>query len=318
MRVDPAIAAMRGDRTPQRGAQAAMIAACEAWRAEARVAPIFEDLERYGSGAMLAECPGLARLFGQGEEAAQFAGRFSAVYSAALAGEPFGQVPFRHNFDGALSTLLLARTGAAQLTLTALEPGDYETASVTFSDADRHDAIIAGTAQGRATECSPDGALVHREVRLEPGRRLALDLSREAVFVGRVERRLVTLRLHRTASAPGPMREYALADGALLQQAAGAIGHSRHEMMLALLGRMKRREAAPLMAEMAAEAGPDSLRWEALREALALDTAQGFVALCRVARSALDPLAAPAGALRAQLIEAHPQLRVLEEAQCRA
>jgi hypothetical protein len=318
MRVDPAIAAMRGDRTLQRLAQATMIAACDGWRAEARVAPIFDELERYGGGAPLAECPGLARLFGPGEAAAPFAGRFCAVYSAALAGEPFGQLPFRHNFDGALSTLLLARAGTAQLTLTALEPGDYETASVTFSEADRHDAVIAGAAQARATERSPDGTLVHREVRLEPGCRLAFDLSRQALFVGWVERRLVTLRLHRTAPAPGPMREYARADGALLRQAAGNIRHSRHEMMLALIGRMMRREAAPLMAEIAVEAGPDSLRWEALRETLALDAAQGFAALCRVARSPLDPLAAPAGALRAQLIEAHPRLRAFEEAQCRA
>ena len=112
------------------------------------------------------------------------------------------------------------------------------------------------------------------------------------------------------------MREYALADGALLQQAAGDIRHSRHEMMVALLGRMKRREAAPLLAEIVVEEGADSLRGEALREALALDTAHGFAALCRVARSPLDPLAAPAGALRGQLIEAHPRLRAFEEALC--
>jgi hypothetical protein len=87
-------------------------------------------------------------------------------------------------------------------------------------------------------------------------------------------------------------------------------------MMLALLGRMKCSEAAPLMAEIGIEQGADSLRWEALREALALDTAMGFAALCRVARSPLDPLAAPAGALRGQLIETHPQLRAFEEARC--
>jgi hypothetical protein len=80
---------------------------------------------------------------------------------------------------------------------------------------------------------------------------------------------------------------------------------------------MKRREAAPAMARIAREKGPDSLRWEALREALALDTAQGFAALCAIARSPLDPLAGPAGALRAQLIEAHPRLRAFEEARCR-
>lgn len=113
------------------------------------------------------------------------------------------------------------------------------------------------------------------------------------------------------------MREYALADGALLKQTAGEVRQSRHETMLALLGRMKRREAVPVMAAIACQSGADSLRWEALRESLALDTAQGFAALCALARSPLDPLAAPAGALRAQLVEAHPRLRAFEEERCR-
>ena len=77
-------------------------------------------------------------------------------------------------------------------------------------------------------------------------------------------------------------------------------------------------EAAPTMAAMAREAGPDGLRWQALREALALDTAEGFRALCHVARASDDPLAMPAGALRAQLVEAHPELLALEKQPCRA
>jgi hypothetical protein len=317
MRVDPAISALRGDRRPQDRAQAAMVAVGDEWRRDPRVAPVLEQLRDYGSGTPLADCPALERLFAPGEAALEFARRFCAAFAAALAGEPLGQLPFRHNFDGALSTLLLARAGAAQLTLCAQEPGAYNSASVVFSDASRHEAILAGAALGRESRRGHRDGLLHREVRLAEGGRLALDLTREAIFVTRVERRLVSLRLSRAAPRPGPMRECALADGALVQQAAGDIRDSRHEMMLALLGRMKRGEAAPLMAAMAQEQGADSLRWEALREALALATGEGFAALCRVARAPLDPLAAPAGALRAQLIEAHPQLRALDEAQCR-
>ena len=55
----------------------------------------------------------------------------------------------------------------------------------------------------------------------------------------------------------------------------------------------------------------DHLRWID-RECLALDTAAGFRALATLARLADDPLACPAGALRAQLVEAHPQLLSLE------
>lgn len=90
---------------------------------------------------------------------------------------------------------------------------------------------------------------------------------------------------------------------------------SRQEMMLAILGRMKRTEAAPEMAALAQDkAADESLRWQALRECLALDSGTGFVALAMLARDAADPLCGPAGALRARLVEAHPQLLLLENA----
>jgi hypothetical protein len=72
------------------------------------------------------------------------------------------------------------------------------------------------------------------------------------------------------------------------------------------------------MAAIARGPGDDSLRWQALRECLALDTAHGFRALAAVARTAGDSLAATAGALRAQLVEAHPQLLALEDDRCPA
>lgn len=318
MRVAPDIAALRKDRAPQLRAQAAMFAARAAWQGRAAVAPVLADLQDFGRGAALSACPALAELFATGEAAGLFVAGFSSAFADALAGEPLGQLPFRHGLDGVLSTLLLARSGTARLTLVALEPGEYEAAGVLFSDAVRHDAVIGGAAVARLTTRLADGAFEHDRLDLGSGGRLALDLSRRALFVERVERRLVVLRLRRDAPLPEPMREYSLADGGLLQQSAGDIRHSRHEMMVALLGRMQRREAAPTIAEIAGEAWPDALRWEALREALALDTAAGFAALCRIARSPADTLSAPAGALRAQLIEAHPELLEFEEAQCRA
>src|SRR6478736_1894528 len=179
MRVDPAIAAMRGDRTPQRRAQAAMAAVCDSWRAEAGVAPVLAALERYGRGTPLVDCPELARLFAPGDAARRFSARFSGVFAVALSGEPLGQLPFRHSFDGALATLLLARAGTAQLTLSAQEPGEHETASVVFSDAVRHDAVVAGAAQARATRRMADGSLAHREMGLVEGCRIALHLAGE-------------------------------------------------------------------------------------------------------------------------------------------
>ena len=317
MRVDPAIAALRTDRSPQRRAQAAMFAARDAWREPAEIAPVLAEFERFGVGASLEVCPVLAGLFDRAEAAGRFAAALCTSFARVLAREPFGQLPFRHGFDGMASTLLLARSGSARLSLVAHEPGERRVDSVAFSDAVRHDAVIAGEGCAMRVKRRLDGHLAPVSRRLACGDRITLDLASEALLVERVERRLVVLRLHRTTNAPGPVREYALADGRLLRQSAGDIRHSRQEMMLALLGRMKRFEAAPLMAEMACEEGPDALRWQALREGLALDTASGFAALCRIARSPLDPLSEPAGVLRAQLIEAHPALLAFEEAQCR-
>lgn len=58
---------------------------------------------------------------------------------------------------------------------------------------------------------------------------------------------------------------------------------------------------------MSADLSPH-LRWQALRECLGLDSGAGFAALTGIAQRSDDPLAAPAGALRAQLLEAYPQL----------
>jgi hypothetical protein len=147
--------------------------------------------------------------------------------------------------------------------------------------------------------------------------RLALDLRAEALQVLAVERPLVALRLQRSPRDPEPSCEYDLATGALLRQAAGDARTSRHEIALALLGRMGRTEAAPVMAAIAREPGDAALRWQALRECLALDTAVGFVALCRIACNPDDPLAEPAEHLRRQLLETHPELRLIAPGSCR-
>ena len=131
----------------------------------------------------------------------------------------------------------------------------------------------------------------------------------------RVAGRLVTLRLHRPDKSIDPVREYALDSGKLLHRAAGTPAESRYELMISLLGRMGRADAAPLLASMALGADSPGLRWQAMRECLGLDTATGFAALGTLARRGGDPLAAPAGALRAQLLESWPQLAGLEQEQ---
>ena len=319
MRIDPAIAGLRRDRAPQRRAQARMVAACEAWRAAPGVREALGAFERYGQGAPLADCPALQAAFTDRETAPRLAAALVSELCRALAAEPFGHPPLRHGYNRGTATLLLARHGRAQLVLHATEPGTRRFDTVTFSDAERHEAVLAGEARGRIVRRQGQfGRFAERPLVLGAGARLAFDLREEAPQVLASERRLVSLRLHRSAPNPDPTREYDLATGALLRQSAGGIRMSRHEIMLALLGRMRRADAAPVMAAIAREPGDDSLRWQALRECLALDTATGFAALRDLARTAGDPLAAQALALQARLVEAHPVLRTFEAASCLA
>jgi hypothetical protein len=120
---------------------------------------------------------------------------------------------------------------------------------------------------------------------------------------------LVSLRLQRRRPQGHVAYEYDLADGRLLHRAAGGMQDSRHALMVNLLGRMGRRDAVPALAALAGETpASDDLRWQALRETLGLDTAQGFRLLCALAARDDDALAPAARALRGQLLEQHPML----------
>jgi len=329
MRIDPAIRALQRDPALQRQAQAAMIGACRDWRQDAAVAPLLAELDRFGAGAALHRCPALEACFaGDALPHALPPALPHALVdallrrmAAVLACEPFAQPPFRHAFEGGVGTLLLARSGRAQLVLHGCEPGRWRTDSASFSDAERYEVVLAGRGSARILRRAiPPGnrPLDSEVIALAPGTRLALALGEQALHITRVDRRLVCLRLHRFAENAAPTRCHALDDGRLLHQSAGDMASSRQEMMLAILGRMKRADAAPEMAALALEGGDMSLRWQALRECLALDSAAGFAALAMVARQAGDPLCASAGALRAQLVETYPELLQLEGAACPA
>jgi hypothetical protein len=315
MRIDPAIAALRRDRASQCRIQAAMAAAGADWRAGSDVADVLDAIEPYGAGTSLAECPALAAILADERRARAFVVTFIRRFCAALADEPLGQPPFRHGFDGRHATLLLARAGRAQLVLHAVEPGEHGFASASFSDAERHEIVLAGEARARVVRRADFTA---QRLALTPGVALTLDLAREALQVIAAERRLVLLRLHRVAVVPGPSREFGLADGALLHQSAGNAADSRTEVALAVLGRMRRAEASPAIAEIARAPGDAALRWQALRECLALDTAEGFRALSAVAGAPADPLAGAAARLRKRLVAAHPDRGMGKGAPCPA
>lgn len=321
MRIDPELRALRGDTASQRKAQETLESARDAWRSgPARAA--LDALATFGGGAALEDCGPLAALFDGSGTALALVGDLVASILGALRDHPLGQVPLRHQHSDGLSVLQLAQSGRATLTLLAYaDTGAEPPASACFAGGERHEVVLSGAADILLLELLKEGAdraaIDCRVRRVVSGEVLHLAGANRTKSVRRVHGNMVVLRLARSEQVPCGAREYALADGRLLHRASGSRSESRHELALAVLGRMGRRDAAPLMAEMAGE-GSDHIRWQALRECLALDTLSGFAVLVRMARDPADPLAAAAGALRAQLLETYPQLAAIEVLPCPA
>lgn len=317
MKVHPALQALRDDDAPQRRAQGQLYRELEAWRAGVDMAGIEAELAELACAVPLESLPRLSALFTPADPSAQaLAGGFAARFCAALGRDPLGQVPLRHQMDDVTTALMLARTGNAALLLCAVDGAALARrglpVSASFPPSQTWERVLAGSVRITRISLCEQGSgradFLQAEERLDPGMVSHRVGQREALVLREVEGSLVTLKLQLQAKAGAVTREYRLADGALLHQAAANPRDSRLELAAALLGRMGRRDAAPLLAAMAGEAGGASLRWQALKECLGLDTATGFDALCTIAARGDDPLAAPADALRARLIESYPVL----------
>lgn len=321
MRLDPGLRALRADDRPQRDAQGALYRKVGAWRETAEMRALEAELADFAGGGPLEDFALLSACFDpEGGAAATLVGRFVSAVVAALAEAPLGQVPLRHFTDGTHSTLLLGRSGAVTLALAAVDGAGLARrpapGAVSFPPNQSWEHILAGTARAELVDAPGMGPgpapLERRPIVLEAGTVLMRDSRRRALLLHEVRGRLVTLRLQRRLPGSEVCREHRLADGALVHQSAGSARDSRLELAASMLARMGRADAAPLLAAMAQEDGSPGLRWQVLRECLALDTREGFAALAAIAAAPGDPLAVPAGALRAQLIECHPVLGELE------
>ena len=318
MQIDERIAALCGNPSAQRRAQLRAEQAREQWLASAPVADVLAELAEYGAGANFENCSHLAQAAGTLDGASALIEPLIEGMGRALGDEPLAHVPFRHQKNGGTSILQLATRGRAALVLLAYDEttADPSPETVTFSDVERHEIVLAGGADLRIAKLVqewPDRATIDCENR----RAVAGDSLHLAPNEARLSRavhgRMVILRVARTPPVPAPSRVFSLADGRLMHRASGDRQESQRELAMALLGRMGRSDAAPALA-MQARTGSDHLRWQALRECLALDTGTGFAELLRIAQAHEDPLAAPAQALHAQLIEAYPQLKEQEAA----
>ncbi|MBX7532163.1 hypothetical protein K3165_04410 [Qipengyuania sp. 1XM1-15A] len=320
MRIDPQLRALRSDTAPQRKAQIALEAARDAW-AQGPARKVLEELERYGSEGALGEYPALAGLFAQEGTARELTEALMASLLEEVRAHPLGQVPLRHQYKDGLSVLQIAQRGRAALSLITYEETQIDPTSVCFAGGERHEAVLAGSADICEFELLAEGperaSIDCHTRRAVAGEYLRCEGQAHTRQIRQVHGRFVVLRLSRTEEVPPETRQYSLADGRLLHRASGCRAESQREMATALLGRMGRSDVAPLLARLTRE-GSDHIRWQTLRECLALDTVQGFVALSAIARDPADPLSTPAGALMAQLVEAHPQLSQIEVSRCPA
>lgn len=317
MSIHPDLLALRSNDAPQRHDQIAVSAAVQSWRKRAQFARLEREVDLFAAGQAFAELPGLAELFKPDCQAAdRLVNALIAPLVSALHRNPLGEVPLRHFVDDRSALLVLCQSSGTALTLQVIEPTGHASPfakTVTFTQGLVYERILAGAGEAEIVSLAaqlPDRAeLVIEHCRLATGQCLARDAGQQSRLIRMVTAPLVILRLQRRGSSGDLTREYDLADGRFLAQAAASPRETRLELVAALLGRMGRSDAAPLLAAMAEEEAAQSLRWQSLRECLGLETATGFTALCRIAARDDDALAAPAGALRSQLIEAYPQLR---------
>ena len=320
MRIGQELKALRGDPASQRRIQRAMDDSFAAWCAEERTSAVIAAIGKYGDGGRLENLAALDRLMHDAETARAFAADWATHFSRALAGEQLGLIPFRHSYSPGLATIQLIASGAASLSLVTYEekPCARAAPSAGFADRTQREIVIAGEARGFVhVRDRHSGAISSQARHWRAGDTIRLadyETSRE---ICEVEGSFVVLQLVRTAANPRPTCEYRLEDSALLHRSCADKRASQAEMALAVLGEMRRTDAVPVMAALA-ESGPAHLRWESVRQSLALDPLAGAALLSSLAADSGDELQQPAARLLAQLRDKHPQLFAEEETKCLA
>lgn len=308
MQVHPDVARLRSDGAPQPLTDAALAA----WRATPAMAAVREALAAYDAGVRLDSLPALARLLSQHGAAAALVEQLLTPLLAALRAEPLAQLPFGHAAGSGPARLRLAEHGRSALSLAVYARRRYSApASALFEDCTAHEIIVAGEAQAQLHRLEA-GRLTSTTVACTPGVRLTRPGADTARQIVAVDRPLLVLQLTREPLCPGPSREIALNDGRCLTTISASKRESQQMMALGVLGALDHRAGVPAMAALACDAAAQrDLRWEALRQVLALDPARGMALLAAMAGETGDQLHAPAAALQRQLLAVRPDLAAL-------
>lgn len=280
------------------------------WRALPQAGPLVAALDAYGQGAELRGVPPLAAVLSD-LRAAQALVEAVVVHAlAALERAPLDLLPFAHSLQPGLARVRIAEAGRATLTLIVYErrnPGPRPV-SVLFEDGEAHDMVVAGQGAALLHQLGAAG-IVTREIALTPGSRMAIEGAGQSRQIHAAETSLLVLRLSRMPANPEPSREFSLPDGQLIRASSGCKRTSQSMVALAVLGALSHRPAAAPMERLALNPDkPRHLRWEALRQLLAMDARAGTVLLERLANERGGVLAGPAAALWRNLVAAHPEL----------
>lgn len=313
------LAALQSYPALQRRSQTAVEEAKALWFA-AIASELAVDLRRYADGQALTDCAVLQKAVTDHAAALALVEPLVRTQCKALGNFPFAHIPFRHQYQDGIAVLRLMEAGSAALSLVMYEQTPLSPArTVCFSDNECCEIVLAGKGEGRrlrVTSERTDGADIQSErLILSTGASYSFNGPDMTKLLDLVEGRLVMLRLTRTPGRPSDSREYRIDDGACIHRASGDRQKSRQEMALALLGAMKRSDAAGEMQVLALERSQPN-RWEALRQLLALDTAQGFTCLTRVAADPADPLSPEADKLKTRLLRSYPALSRLKAEPC--
>ncbi len=307
MLVHPEIAALRGNGPAQRRVQARMAAASCAWRAVPQVETIARALDAYGAGAPLEDCCALAQALCDIGHSRALILPWIAETTVALREEPLGEVPHRYRVAPGLTSIQLMRSGRATLSLLAYErpvaaPSDPETAL--FQDRETHEIVLSGAARGTSHTMTETGRIVTCDHRWKAGDRIRCPDDRHARQVVAAKEAMLLLQLTRLPGCPGPTREYRLADGALVHCASGDKAASQRFMALSVLGALGHPATLSTFEARAIDRDEDSeVRWEAVRQALAMDPRAGMSLLGRLRGDPADPLARPAADLEDTLAQ---------------
>ncbi|MBY8336252.1 hypothetical protein KYN89_04260 [Alteriqipengyuania sp. NZ-12B] len=322
MHVDAALREFAGDSRAQAAAQDRVLAARAEWQGRPQVARVLADCRTLRNTGDFARCGALLPLIDE-DGAQEFVARFIAAMLAAWRDQPLAQLPFRHSYAGGQGIVHIHRGGPVTLALVLVEPDTARAPrTIAFSDCDRREVVLTGQAAAVRYTRRDGAPPVAQEVRLAPGTVLTADADNSRAIAA-LDAPLVLLRVAREPAHPRPTLEVELETGRIVHRASPSPADGRAELAAALLGAMGRTDAAPALAGYACGEGGcgqagEGARWQALRHALALDTASGFASLCAIAERDSDPLAREATALRHRLCTTYPQLAKVRESQCLA